>query len=205
MSIPPNSNDPSCECIAQLGPTEYSYFDSCLDGGRTYYYELKTFRDNPHPEYRGCSWPALGQGTPSGGPCTENMTPSAPIVRDCDSCILRWDDCSWNEDGFRIELHGDTCGMVARNVEEYPVNNCCTGDKRYYHVIAFNQYGENTSTIGMPCNEVGCQPKLGCDGNQYEVPSTNWVAKVFLITLMIVIGFFFLKRKNEKKPILFFR
>jgi hypothetical protein len=182
-----------------LGPSTYSYFDSCLDGGITYYYELKTFRDNELPLYRGCSWPALGQGTPSGGQCTGDMAPSPPIVTDCDSCILRWEDCSWNEDGFKIELHDDTCGMVARNVEEYPVNNCCTGDKRYYHVIAFNQYGEHASTLGLPCNEPGCQPKLGCAGDIYDAPNMSYWGNIILISLLLGSSVFFIDRKTRGK------
>ncbi|MGB8657489.1 MAG: Vps62-related protein [Candidatus Zixiibacteriota bacterium] len=200
VSIPPNSNDPTCECLAQLGPNTFSYLDSCLDGGTTYYYELKTFNDNPNPAYRGCSWPALGQGTPSGNPCTEDMTPSRPVVRSCDSCILRWQDYSWNEDGFRIELYGDTCGFVGRNVEEYPVSNCCTSRKRSYQVIAFNQYGENSSTLGMCCNETpDCVPKLGCDGNQYQVPSMSQWGVMILAGLIIGTGVFLMRQQKETK------
>jgi hypothetical protein len=198
VPIQPNADDPTCECIAQLGPDVFSYFDSCLDGSRTYYYELKTFNDNPNPSYRGCSWPAQGDGNPSGGPCTYDLSPAEPVVRSCDSCILRWDDYSWNEDGFIIELHDEICDSVDRNVEEYPVSNCCTG-KYGYQVGAYNEYGTHWSqTLG--CNHPpDCQPRLGCDGNPYEVPSMNQWGSIILIGLIIGATVFLMNREKEIK------
>jgi hypothetical protein len=135
----PDFNNESCQCIAQLGPDVHSYFDSCLDGGGMhFYYFLKTFRDNPDPSYKGCSWPAWGDGIPYGGPCTYDQRPAKPVVRSCDSCILRWEDYSWNEDGFTINVRGEICDTVGPNVEEYPISNCCTG-KYGYWVCAFNE------------------------------------------------------------------
>jgi len=199
VPIRPNEDDPTCECIAQLGPDTYSYFDSCLDGGGTYYYELKTFNDNPEPSYRGCSWPAQGAGTPSGGPCTYDMSPTMPRVKSCDSCILRWDDYSWNEDGFIIRAPGgEICDTMGRNVEEYPVSNCCTG-KRGYSVGAYNEYGTSWS-LTLGCNHPpDCQPRLGCDGNPDQAPSMNRWGVIILTGLIIGTTAFLMNRKKEKK------
>jgi len=199
VPILPNDDDPTCECIAQLGPETYSYFDSCLDGGITYYYELKTFNDNPNPAYRGCSWPAMGDGNPSGGPCTYDQSPAMPGVKSCDSCILRWDDYSWNEDGFIIRAPGgEICDTMGRNVEEYPVSNCCTG-KRGYSVGAYNEYGTSWS-LTLGCNHPpDCQPRLGCDGNPYQAPSMNRWGVIILTGLIIGTTAFLMNRKKEKK------
>ncbi len=198
VPILPNSDDASCECIGQLGSDTYSYFDSCLDGGRAYYYELKTFNDNPDPLYRGCSWPALGEGIPNGGPCTPNLSPAAPTVRSCEGCTLKWQDNSWNEDGFVIDLHHEVCDSVGRNEESFAVRNCCTGNKRAYHVTACNEYGENRSVLGMYCNHPPeCQPRDGCDGDLYQAPCTNWWGNMTLISLIIATSVFLLKRKRE--------
>jgi len=199
VPILPNSDDPTCECIAQLGPDTYSYFDSCLDGGRAYYYELKTFNDNPNPSYRGCSWPAWGEGTPSGEPCTYDLSPAMPGVRSCDSCVLKWDDYSWNEDGFIIKAPGgEICDTVDRNVVEYPVSNCCTG-KHGYSVGAYNEYGTSWS-LTLGCNHPpDCQPRLGCDGNPYQAPSMNRWGGIILIGLIIGTSIFLMNREEEIK------
>jgi hypothetical protein len=196
VPVLPNSDDPSCECIAQLGPTVLSYLDTCLDGGRTYYYELKTFHDHPEAEYRGCSWPALGQGTPSGGLCSPDMSPSPPTVTSCESCTLRWEDNSWNEVGFIIDLYGEVCDSVGRNCQTFPVRNCCTGNKRSYHVTAFNEYGENRSVLGMYCNNPpGCQPTLGCDGGIPQVPLLGPCSEAVLVSLVVCTAAFFIVRR----------
>jgi hypothetical protein len=128
------------------------------------------------------------------------MTPARPVVRGCDTCVLRWEDYSWNEDGFAIELHDEICGTVGPNVETYRVTNCCTGNRRFYQVGAYNQYGERWSTLGMPCNDpYDCEPRFGCEGELYEVPSMNRWGCLVLIGLMIGMGAFLIKRRKERK------
>ena len=183
--LAPDFNDLTCECIAQLPADQHSYFDTCLDGGIPFYYFLKTYRYHPDPAYRGCSWPAYGDGIAYGGPCTFDQRPPKPLVRSCDSCILRWEDYSWNEDGFIIIMYGEICDTVAPNTVEYTVSNCCT-DKYTYHVGAYNEYGVNWSVLGVPCNETpDCEPTLGCEGNQYQVPSMSQWGTVIFMSLII--------------------
>ncbi len=201
VPIQPNSDDPTCECIAQLGPDTYSYFDSCLDGGTAYYYELKTFNDNPSPSYRGCSWPALSEpGIPNGDLCTPDLSPAAPRVTSCDGCTLRWEDNSWNEDGFVIDLHQEICDSVGPNEEAFPVHNCCTGNKRAYFVTAFNEYGEKRSFSGSYCNDPpDCEPMLGCEGDSVvvPVPALNQCGGIILIVLIIGTAILLMNRRKE--------
>ena len=189
----PDFNDGSCKCIAQLGPDVHSYFDSCLDGGMGFFYFLKTYHYHSNPAYRGCSWPAFGYGMPYGGLCDKR--PTAPAVKTCDSCILRWEDHSWNEDGFIIGMRGEICDTVGPDVEEYPVSNCCTG-KYQYHVAAFNEYGENCNPQGVGCNSPGCQPRDGCGGSPNQAPFMGQSGIVILICLLIASTVFNMLRRR---------
>ncbi|MGB2696487.1 MAG: hypothetical protein WBD28_01350, partial [Candidatus Zixiibacteriota bacterium] len=137
-------SDSGYVCLARLDTSVHEYLDDgyngCLDGGY-YSYKLVSYHYHPDPLYDGCSEPAQATAYSNGGECP--YEPNAPQIYSCDSCILKWNDRSYNEDGFTIIFAGsDTAGQVGPDTTRLYLTNCNTV-KHGYKVCAYNEQGQN--------------------------------------------------------------
>jgi len=158
MRKPYYAGDNQYSCIAELQPSVHAYTDSCLDGGTGWFYKLETYRYSADPSHKGCSLPinTTKDGWVTGEPCPASLVPVSPRLLSCENGVLRWEDRSNNESGFKIWYEGAVERSVGANVTSSSISNCNTG-KFGYRVSAYNQYGETYATASMPCNG-------GCDG-----------------------------------------
>ncbi|MBC7194793.1 MAG: fibronectin type III domain-containing protein, partial [Caldisericia bacterium] len=135
----------SYSLIATLGANITSYNDTSLSPNTKYYYKIIAFNSFGQSSSNEASATTFPLGTPPTAP--SNLTANA---LSCNQVQLNWVDNSDNENGFRIERKESggsysvlvTLGSDVTSYLDETVNE----NKNYtYKVIAFNDYGENSS------------------------------------------------------------
>jgi hypothetical protein len=84
------------------------------------------------------------------GNCAPPAAPSnaSASISSCSKINLSWQDNSNNETIFKIERKTDSTGWtqittVGPNITSYPDSGLAENTKYYYHIIAYNEYGDS--------------------------------------------------------------
>jgi titin len=131
--------------IATLGANITSYNDTSLSPNTKYYYKVIAYNSFGQSSSNEASATTLPLGNPPNSPSNLNAN-----ILSCNQVQLNWTDNSDNEDGFKIErkegsgayivlvtVGSDTTTYLDETVSENKIYT--------YKVIAFNDYGENSS------------------------------------------------------------
>lgn len=177
-------DDSGYVCVARVDTSVHEYLDDgyngCLDGAYYYSYKLASYHYSPNPLHDGCSEPAQATAYANGGECPS--PPNRPVVYSCDSCILKWEDRSYNEEGFIIKFHGDSVGAVGPDTTSFYVTNCNTGNIRGYAVGAYNFYGISHSIpsfYGCNCTLTVVSPNGAEELIPGDFHDIEWTTDIF--------------------------
>lgn len=131
--------------ISSVSANVTSYNDTSLLPNTKYYYKVIAYNTYGQSSSNEASETTQPAGTPPSAPSNLNTN-----VLSCNQIKLTWIDNSINESGFRIERKEgagvyDILDTVGPDIIFY-IDNTALENKTYtYRILAFNEYGENSS------------------------------------------------------------